>query len=296
MTTPLAFRTNPNKDFVRGTYDRQIIAAWCQRVGKPLQYLGLPGPEMLDIIEWQDFLGKFSTIERRENEQHLLFLQANVKDVEHRLHSLYGDFDKILLTGRDTYKHAPRWPYDVINLDFFGGFLYSDMARPRALKKMIDNQDEYRHSFLLIITHDLRHGDLGEKLSYFDDLQRELERDFGQEQAISAFIDWYKSPGNPDAARQALYMNMFLRDYGEIAHFRVGCRPAILYTGTGGTKMIHFVTEFDHQKSEHRAVSDQSLREVLNLGLHELKDGQFTTPATMPILPSFFELDTRQKE
>ena len=33
-----------------------------------------------------------------------MFLKANVENVEHRLHSLYGEFDDILLNGRDTFR------------------------------------------------------------------------------------------------------------------------------------------------------------------------------------------------
>src|SRR5260370_28770079 len=165
------FKSNPNKDQLRSTFDKPLVAGWQVQRGVKLQYLGLPGPEMLEIIAWQEHLDRFTTIERRENEQHLLFLRANVRDVEHRLHSLYGEFDKILLTGRDAYGQSPRWPYDLVNLDYFGGFIYQDMARPKALRKLLENQDAYERSFLLIITHDLRDGDfLGEKLSFFDDL------------------------------------------------------------------------------------------------------------------------------
>jgi len=283
--TELAFKSNPNKDYLRSVYDKALIRAWQQARGARLQYLGLPGPEMLDVIEWQDHLDRFSTIERRENEQHLLFLRAHVRDVEHRLHSLYGEFDKILLTGRDVYGQSPRWPYDIVNLDYFGGFLYQDMARPRALSKLISNQDEYERSFLLIITHDLRDGDfVGEKMSFFDSLGRALTRDYGSEQVVRTFVEAYKDPMTTDAARQAVYVNSFLRDAGEMAHFRVRARPAITYIGTGGTKMIHYTTDFQHDPSQHRAVSEQSLIELLNLGFCELKNGEFH-PVAAPTLP-----------
>src|SRR5438445_797041 len=279
----LAFKTNPNKDFLRSVYDKQIIREWHSALGRRLEYLGLPGPYMLDVVEWQEFLNRFTAIERRENEQHLLFLRANVKDVEHRLHSLYGEFDKILLTGRDRYDHSPRWPYDLVNLDYFGGLIYQDLSRPRAVNKLIQNQDDHRQSFLLIITHDLRDGDfVGEKLSFFDDLGRRLVRDFGKEDMIRTVIAWYKASSTPDAGRQAAYTNVLFRDYGESAHFRVKCRPAIIYTGTGGTKMIHYVTEFHHSPRGHRAVSEQSLMQIVNLGDRELRDRQLVESTAVP--------------
>ena len=125
----MVFESNPNKDFLRSNYDKPLIEQWYRSRGKPLKYLGLPAWKMLDIIEWQDFLEHFTTIEREEDQQHLMFLRANVKDLEHRLHALYGEFDDLLITGRDKYGKTPQWPYDVVNLDYFGGFIYPNLAR-----------------------------------------------------------------------------------------------------------------------------------------------------------------------
>ena len=281
----LAFRTNANKDYLRSVYDRRIIEAWGARVGHTLNYLGLPGPEMLDIVEWEPFLDRFSTIERRENEQHLLYLRANVKDLEHRLHSLYGEFDDILIKGRDEYGHAPKWPYDLVNLDFFGGFLYRDLSRPRSLAKLIENQDNHGRSFLLIISYHLRDGDFtGEKLAFLDDLSRKLSRDLKDSKRVSEPMEWYRSGQTPDAARQTLYLNAFLHDHGEAHRFHVACRPAVVYSGTGGARMIHFVTEFQHQGRAHRAVSPQSLVDVVDLGYVELRDRKFVEPVEFPRL------------
>jgi len=282
----ISFKSNPNKNFLRSNYDKAIIEHWRKLRETKLCYLGLPGPEMLDIVEWQAYIDQFTTIERLDSAQHLLFLKANVKDVEHRLHSLHGEFDKIINTGRDNYNVTPRWPYDLINLDFFGGLIYPDMARLRALKKLIENQSNYRHSFLLIITHDLRDSDsVGEKLSFFDDLGLALERDFGPGRGIQNFVESYKSSTTPDAVRQALYMNWFLRENGEMAQFEVYSRPAVVYSGTGGAKMIHYVTEFNYRPSAHRAVSSQSLHEIVNLGLQELREQEFISVG-VPQLPN----------
>jgi hypothetical protein len=71
-------------------------------------------------------------------------------------------------------------------------------------------------------------------------------------------------------------MNFFLRDSGEGEHFNVKCRAPIVYSGSGRAWMIHFATEFYYQPGMgHRATSDQSLVELINLGLREVKDGKF---------------------
>ncbi len=235
---------------------------------------------MLDIVEWQEFLTRFTTVEREENQQHLLFLRANVKNVEERLQALYGEFDQILLDGRDEYRKTPEWPYELVNLDYFGGFIYSTMSRPKAIKQLIRNQGTYEQSFILFITQQLRDGDIGkEKLGFLNDLGKSLKSgifDAALHPAIDEIIDWYRSAEIPDGARQALYMNYFLRDSGETEHFNVRCRPAVIYPGTGGSWMIHFATDFRYQSGVgHRVASEQSLIELINLGLLEVQNGGF---------------------
>ncbi|MBI2682626.1 MAG: hypothetical protein HYX26_05320 [Acidobacteriales bacterium] len=276
------FHSNPNKDFVRHDFDKVLVGDWSQRLGHRLKYLGLPSALMYDIVDWQEYLDRFSTIEREENQQHLMFLKANVSNFEERLHSLYGEFDDILLTGRDRYGHSPQWPYDLVNLDYYGGFIYSNQKRPKAIKKLIQNQATYEQSFLLLITQHLRDGDAGhdQKLTFLQELNHLLKGgviDTRLHPKIDLITSWYAAPNLPDAARQALYINFFLRDAGESEHFDVACRPPIIYEGTGGTWMIHFATDFAFKRGlACRVASNQTLVEVINMGLLEVRNGAFT--------------------
>lgn len=269
------FLTNPNKDFLRNGYDAEHVNRWFRKIGRPLKYCGLPSSEMLDVVVWDRYLGRFTTIEREEDQQHLMFLRANVRDLEHRLFSLYGEFDSILLTGRDRYGKRPDWPYEVFNLDYFGGFLYPDLSRPEAIRKLIRNQANYKSSFLLIITQHIRDRDTaGEKQTFLEDLRRSLKNatfDASVVETLDQAIDWYEASTTPDSARQALYVNMLLREVGEAEYFDVTCRPAILYAGTGNAVMIHFVTDFLFRPGiSHKAISSQPLREVLSLPVREV--------------------------
>jgi len=279
MTTrEVVFRSNPNKDFLRRGYDTEHVARWFRNLGQPLKYLGLPAWEMLDILQWEKYLSRFTTIEREENQQHLMFLRANVKDIEHRLHSLYGEFDRILLDGFDQYGKSPDWPYQLVNLDYFGGLLYSDFSRPHAIQKLIRNQAVYKSSFLLIVTQHIRDGDtVGEKLSFLEDLRRSLRNatlDQRARKAVDQIMDWYRDANTPDAARQSLYLNTLLRDAGEANYFDVTCRPAILYGGTGGAVMLHFVTDFTFRPGiGHKVASSQSIVDVISFAIREVQEG-----------------------
>jgi hypothetical protein len=279
------FHTNPNKDFLRNDYDYSHVERWYRHRGKRLNYLGLPAWEMLDIISWEKFLDRFTTIEREEDQQHLMFLQANIRDVEHRLYSLYGEFDQILLSGRDENGKRPEWPYDIVNLDYFGGFLYSNLSRPRAIKQLISNQVNYQRSFLLIITQHLRDCDvIGAKAAFLDDLRRSLKSatlEAVSRDAIDRVMDWFSNPETPDSMRQSLYMNVFLRDAGEAEQFDVECRPGVLYSGTGKASMIHFVTDFTFRPgTAHKTSSNQGLLELVDLGTLEVKDGKIIKSGT----------------
>jgi len=289
------FASNPNKEHIRRAFDEPIIREWFERAGRPLKYLGLPAWQMLDIVAWQCMLGRFTGIERAETQQHLMFLNSNVEDLEHRLFALCGNFDEILLKGRDLYGKSPDWPYDLVNLDYFGGFLYADLSRPKAFRKLIENQGAYSRSFLLIVTQHLRDGDTAkEKNKFLADLGERLKGgalDKKLHSQIEKIIAWYRDANLPDAARQSLYMNFTLREFGEAAQFKVRCRPGIVYQGTGGASMIHFVTDFIFEPNiAHRATSDQTLVEVINLGLREAASGSihgraFQQPKLAPGAP-----------
>jgi len=287
---PAVFHTNENKDFLRDILDREAVRVWQQSVVKrKLKYLGLPAAEMLDVVSWEPFLSTFTTIEREENQQHLMFLRANVNDIEHRMKSLYGEFDDILISGRDRYGHSPDWPFDLINLDYFGGFIYSNLSRPRAIKKLIENQSNYRHGFLLIITQHLRDGDvIGAKATLVEDMRRSIKSlcvDQTLIESIDNVMDWFADATTPDIARQALYMNVFLKDKGEAEQFDVKCQPAIHYVGTGHSSMIHFITELRHRgDAAHRIASEQSLVDVVDLNVRTLDHGTLKSMFKRPQL------------
>jgi hypothetical protein len=213
-----------------------------------------------------------------------MFLKAHVSNFEERLHSLFGEFDDILATGRDSFGHSPDWPYDLVNLDYYGGFIYANQRRPLAVRRLIQNQGLYERSFLLLITQHLRDGDAGhdQKLKFLDELNRSLKSgviDTRLHPEIDRITDWYAQPDLPDAARQGLYINVFLRDVGEAEHFDVAARPPVIYPGTGNTWMIHFAVDFTFRpRVAGRVASKQQLVDVINLGLLEVRDGSFGSP------------------
>ena len=106
MTSPrgTVFRTNPNKDFLRRGYDTGHVERLFRSLGRPLKYLGLPAWEMLDILEWDKYLSRFTTIEREENQQHLRPPVAN-RDTSEGADGLWPPVNSLVLDAR---KATPR--------------------------------------------------------------------------------------------------------------------------------------------------------------------------------------------
>lgn len=52
-----AYANTPNKALIRRCWDLPILEDWHSKVGRPLTYFGLPGPEIHDLLDWRHVLG-----------------------------------------------------------------------------------------------------------------------------------------------------------------------------------------------------------------------------------------------
>ena len=83
------YKTTPNKDAVR-KYDKKKIKDLFLKKSKKLKYIGLPSPELNDILEWKEFLDTFVAIERGETSDrytapHNLLLRATILKLRQNL-------------------------------------------------------------------------------------------------------------------------------------------------------------------------------------------------------------------
>lgn len=276
----MPFVSTPNKDTIRKDFDRYVIEDLHLKNGKPLTYFGLPGPEMLDILEWRNYLGLVIAVERDLYARHFMRSNAFSKGFNPAsFQILFGDIDDIILKGEDLEGMRPKESaFDVINLDYEGGLVYKDLAgtskRVRAIKKLFDLQQADKRDFVLLLTVNTRNRDWGEFDKTLDEVQNELE-EYGVEN-ISKVIEWYKTAGY--AYKIKVYLPVHLGIWARTSSFFCSGIRAVTYLGSSNRRMVHFACTFVYGKPK----LGQSLLKILHIPMYEAKKGKIQEAKMQP--------------
>lgn len=296
----MPFADTENKTVIRRQWDRALLLWWLQRQRHPLfTYFGLPGPDIHDLVDWDDLLDRRRTgIEsightkkEKVKAQHAMGrLTTNlfIAGISSGFQLLRGDVEDILLDGLDhdgarpllsNEQPAPfaRFHYDLVNLDFDGGIGYKDNTgaakRVSALKKLFERQEG--HSFLLFLTINVRDTMGNEIEQYLRGLQRRM-RDVESQRAL----DWYlsRTEGEREYKLKATVPS-FIQSIAESRVFQCISRPPIAYEGHERAHMIHFAFELDAVKSDGRLAnlrgfSTQNDIDLIRLPLIRCEQGQ----------------------
>lgn len=246
-----------------------------------LAYFGLPSPGLEDVTAWQGYLARVDAVERgaqgREwRAQHDLSVNAILWGVPgFRLYR--GDIDDIILLGKDAGGQAPRWPFDIINLDYTGGLLYKDAGqrarRVEAIKLAIEKQGRNGHSFFLVVTVNDQHHDAGEIAKVLDEMVHDAARD-----QVDLTGEVQRVKESTDKRRSAfLYLAYTVMVVGR-QWFRVSPYRPILYTGRGGYAMLN--ASFCLRSAAGRSAPARSglgYRELVALSPIDLDAGSLVT-------------------
>lgn len=272
------YKTTPNKDIVR-RYDKKKIEDLFLKKGKKLKYIGLPSPELNDILEWKEFLDTFVAIERGEQfdritAPHNLLLKATILKLRHKLTLIRGELDDVLMAGKRYREINIDYPFDLAFFDFFGGILNKGFNRVNSFKNFFKYQTP--NDFLLLMTFNLRYAEETEELAVIEKIEKELKgfmRNDDEKERLRKVINWYKSKENFEQYRQKIFVPYFLRN-AEFSGYDVFSEKPVFYLGYNNSPMIHFISWFRYDGSHTtRAISNQSLLEVVDLDLDIVKDG-----------------------
>ena len=276
----MPFVSTPNKDLIRKEFDRYAIEDQYLKKGKPLTYFGLPGPEMLDILEWRNFLGMIIAVERDLYARHFMRSKAFSKGFNPAsFQILFGDIDDVILKGEDLEGIKPKESaFDVVNLDYEGGLVYKDLAgtskRVRAIKKLFDLQQADKRDFILLLTVNTRNRDWGEFDKTLGEVQDELE-EYNVEN-ISKVIEWYKTAGY--AYKIKVYLPVHLGIWARTSSFFCSDIRALTYLGSSNRRMVHFACTFIYGKPK----LGQSLLKILYMPMYEAKKGKIQESKMQP--------------
>jgi hypothetical protein len=277
------FEGTKTKALIRRNWDLPILEVAAKRLGRPLNYLGLPGPLLEDLRDWKHLLGEITGIEalhtggadrRSDQERHRRLLVNVLVYGFDRFQLLGGMLEDIILEGRDVYKKRPklsyldshgalRFNYDILNYDFFGGIGYRKQddkpARIEAIRSTFQRLEGT--SFILLLTLNVR-DTLGDELTEFLDSYRTSATS-----DIGAVLSWYsgRSAGERDYKLKAA-VPLFVREAAEASMFDVQVLPPISYAGSGpSARMVHFTFELTHRSTVFPLPSRQRVDELISL-------------------------------
>lgn len=289
----MAFEDTANKAAIRKNWDLPILQNWQGQLQRPLAYFGLPGPEIRDLLDWRSVLSNYSAVEsigrtkkqKQEADETVgrMNMNAMVSGLSSGLQILRADVEDVLVDGIDSNGtlplkndgqplHKMRFQYDIVNLDFDGGFGYRDgkgtAKRVNAIKKLFERQQG--HDFIFFLTVNVRDTMHDE----FDDYLRGLHsRDHSSD--ARDLIDWYLSRGDGERVyKLKAAIACFVHLIAETRMFKCLCHPPISYEGFRRAQMLHFAFELKTQGGNLRAYSEQAERDLISLPLLQSDAGE----------------------
>jgi hypothetical protein len=289
----MAYQDTPNKALIRQKWDFPILQCWHSKTHKRLDYLGLSGPEIHDILDWKDLLGKVTAVEslgktKQEREEcqmkiNQMLLNANIFDVSSGFQVLKADIEDVLLECFDSDNflpqcndgqpvHKTRFLYDLVNLDFDGGLGFIKekdskvIKRVESIKKLFERQEG--KDFVLFLTINVRS-------TIVNVIENYLRQWKSKDQSLENIIDRYLAQENSSQKyKLKAVVPSFIQSASEQRGFQCKCYPPIVYIGHEQAQMLHFAFEFHFQANSLKGFSTQSDHDLINLPLLESTNGQ----------------------
>jgi hypothetical protein len=291
------FVPSPAKRLVRRLVDLPAIEKEYTHHGKRLTYFGLPSEGLYDVRDWQRYIGQIVAVERGDpydpaRRQAILLSKAIRLGLSERLVLLRGELNEIILQGKDTIGQKLTYPFELVNFDYGGTLLYPDRVRVEALEHFV--REQMKNDFLLLITLNVREYDPRE----IDETQERIKAEVTQllpTQAARVASYFQRMNNSNSPLRQVTHVLYLLRGLAEANHYRISWDAPILYAGSKGTPLIHYVVRFSFQcGASTKVVSDQGLNDILCVQPRILKGRKLCLAEEAGLYPSQHDAADRQ--
>ncbi len=252
------------KKIIRIKHDLCFIKKFCEDNSKKCKYFGLSGPDFYDILDWDDFIEKVLTVEYNEEKIPILIKNLHVNNLESRVNYIQDDIIKLII------EEDPKiiYPYDLINFDFLGTFIYQyklkfkkpKMERIEVFKKLIEYQYRFLkvdESFLFFITLNSQRG---KDITIFENALKSLKRDYNIEE-----VEWLISKKNKVTQYQKIaYILPSLIFKSCLNKFNLTNFKIIIYQGKKNI-MVHFCFYLKKVRGSYLNFSDINLKRLSDL-------------------------------
>jgi hypothetical protein len=290
------FSGNENKIFITKNWDYPILSEFSEFLGRPLDYFGLSGPNLEDVIAWRNLLHRIRSVERhRQGEEGkidkknqsqavLCAFRNNIKNVS----IIQGNIEEVILTGIDCNQRIIPgaclandfiyFEHTLVNLDFFGGIGYikdGGITRIEAIKKLFERQSST--NFIFILNINVRDGIPNEINEYLQDYMKHHE-----DINFSRSAQWYLEQNLGKKYKLKAIVPILIKAIAEVFNFKTTCFPPLAYTGNGNAEMVHFVFSCEYGIGKLHRFSSQTPHQLLNLPLLEVSQGNLILPEQHP--------------
>ncbi len=267
------YYSSDEKGAIRQYFDLALLQKLHQTTGSKLSYFGLPSETLKDLKTWEPILAYVAAVERNPKKYKKMERALIMQFPELRCTTHLGEVDKVILNNRGTptgiggQKYATpvsdhyvpdippqAWAFDVVNLDYFGSFLPSEIPeepnRPRdranALRKLfdIDRQDAFgKWALLITVEATLSNADIALLKAYLDSAKN------GASGEVLTMIDYLLSAASNKAEEVTKLVHgvtaLVVATAASNANLKVKPRGTILYSGAKGQPMVHLAYEFE---------------------------------------------------
>lgn len=244
--------------------DGLLIAKFSEKLGRGLDYCGMPSIEYLDVEAWQGHLRSVTAVENHPDVAEDMRIERDRRAYAFPVTLHDANVLDFLVQTRDAF--------DLYNLDFYGGFLYprkSGGARHiDGLRALFTTQAQARRDFILVTTFNVRESGAQEYLDFLDTVATEL----GSYRNCRANIKNHKQN---QMQRMQLCFPVFCWQQAQAHGLNYVCDAIHCYRGTA--QLIHFHQTFSVSESLLPKISyNKALIELANRPLIEMR-GQVPT-------------------
>lgn len=241
--SPSTFTSSDAKDFIRDRFDFEILRGFRHEnyPGQPLAYFGLPGEQVLDILSWRSLIGRWTAVQVNDTPENDEIASRLVRNV--MLNHLDRGFDPVWANVDELLTDPAQcsdldWPYQIINLDYYGGFVNAagderSSRRMEAIRAMFERQ--IGTAFVLFLTINLRDRDRGVLADHFKQEEEDLLA--LEVRGVSEVFAAHRELGN--AGMLKVIVPVFLA--GAALRHNLIFHSPVLYQGT--QQMMHFAVQ-----------------------------------------------------
>jgi hypothetical protein len=239
--------------------DGLLIEKLAAKLGRPLDYCGMPSVEFRDVESWRSHLRSVTAIEYNHDVAEDMRIEKDRRGYPFPVSIHDKDVLDFLLETQDVY--------DVYNLDCYGGFLHPKKGggarHVEALRALFSRHARGRHEFILITTFNVRESGAQEYLQFLNTVAAEL----GSYRNCKSNI---KAHQHSQLHRMQLCFPVFCWQQAQAHGMNYVCEAIHCYRTT--VQLIHFNQSFSVSESLLPKISyNKTLIELANRPLVEMR-------------------------